>query len=201
VPVDPLIQAGLIQQYRDLFLTHGDSPEAVQWGAEGQLFRFQKLTDVAPLTNTAILDIGCGLGHLYPFLLKKYGKVKYTGMDIVPEAIKFAQQRYRDARFLCHDLTREPLAEKFDYVLMSGPFNNAFSGVESFLRELVGAGWAQCTRGLAFNFTSSHVNMRDGHMAYHDPVPVLDFCLKELSRKVVMHHHYERCDVLVYVYR
>ena len=38
-------------------------------------------------------------------------------------------------------------------------------------------------------------------MAYHDPVVVFDFCLNNLAPKVTLHHHYERCDVAVFVYR
>jgi hypothetical protein len=30
---------------------------------------------------------------------------------------------------------------------------------------------------------------------------VLDFCIRNLTRKVLMHHHYERVDVAVFVYR
>jgi hypothetical protein len=38
-------------------------------------------------------------------------------------------------------------------------------------------------------------------MAYHDPAEVLDFCIRNLARKVVLEHHYERVDVVVFVYR
>ena len=46
-----------------------------------------------------------------------------------------------------------------------------------------------------------HVNFTSPGMAYHDPTEVLDFCIRSLSPKVSLHHHYERVDVAVFVYR
>jgi len=201
VPLDPQIQGQLADQYRGLLREHGDAPEACQWSPEGQRFRFEKLAQIAPLAGRIILDVGCGLGHLYPFLNQKFGAVQYTGIDIVPEMIAHAAKRHPEARFLVHDLLHAPLPEKFDYVLMSGPFNNAMPEATEFLKELVSAAFAQCSAGLGFNFTSTHVNFRDAAMAYHDPAEVLDFCLRNLTRRVVLDHHYERCDVAVFAYR
>ena len=70
-----------------------------------------------------------------------------------------------------------------------------------FMRELVTKSFKHCTRGMAFNFISAHVNFTDPEMAYHDPAQVLDFCIRNLTRKVVIHHHYERTDVAVFAYR
>jgi hypothetical protein len=38
-------------------------------------------------------------------------------------------------------------------------------------------------------------------MAYHDPAEVLRFSLDHLSPRIVLDHHYERCDVAMFVYR
>jgi hypothetical protein len=59
----------------------------------------------------------------------------------------------------------------------------------------------RCSVGLGFNFISTFVNYTDPELAYHDPMEVLEFCLRELSPRVIMQHHYERCDVAVFVYR
>ena len=55
--------------------------------------------------------------------------------------------------------------------------------------------------GLGFNFLSALNNFRDPHMNYQDPLEVFQYCLRHLTRKVTMHHHYERCDVAVFAYR
>ena len=187
--------------YRELLELHGSGPAVGQWSEEGQRFRFQKLTEIADLGGSRILEIGCGIGDFYPFIVERFGSVAYTGVDIVPELIEQASKNHATASFKCADILKEELSDRFDYVFISGVFNNAFSGVNNFLFDMISAAYGYCNKGLAFNFTSSYVNHTDPEMAYHDPVDVFRHCLEKLSRKVTVHHHYERCDVAVYVHR
>src|SRR6266851_552796 len=197
----PQAKEMIIANYRSLFQKHGDAAEAVQMSAEGQRFRFLKLMEIGDLRNRRVLDLGCGIGDFYPYLTEKFAPLDYTGIDIVPETVDFAAQKYPRARFLCHDLLAEGLNETFDYVLASVVFNNAMPDCDDFMREVLTQAFKYCTLGLGFNFISRHVNFTDPEMAYHDPAEVLDFCIRHLTRKVVMHHHYERVDVAVFAYR
>jgi SAM-dependent methyltransferase len=149
-----------------------------------------------------ILDIGCGLGDMYPFLKDRFGAIEYTGVDIVPGLVEAAQTRRPDARFICQNILENPLTERFDFVLISGIFNNAEIPSSSFfIRQMLSAAYAVCNKALAFNFISSHVNFRDPKMAYFDPVGIFGYCLDNLGKKIVLNHHYEKCDVAVFVYR
>lgn len=201
--MDSARQEATIRNYRNLFQTYGDTPEAVQWSEEGQRFRFEKLCKIADLTNRKILDLGCGLGHLYPFLISTFGSIDYTGIDLVPDMIDFAAKKYPSARFECRDVLREGVVGEYDYALISGVFNNNFPGGDhtDFLLQMVTAAFKSCKSGLGFNFISTHVNYADLEMAYHDPVVVLRYCLDHLSKRIIMHHHYERCEVAFFIYR
>lgn len=195
-------KAIIVDNYRNLFLKYGDSPEAVQFGSRAsQLFRFEQLVKIADLKGARILDIGCGLGDLYPFLSDRFGEVEYMGIDIVSETVAFAAEHYPQARFKCHDILGNPLDEKFDYVLINSVFNNNIPDGEDFIQQLIVAGYEHCTQGMAFNFISTYVNFREVEMYYHDPVAIFDFCIQRLSRRVSIHHHYQKCDVAVFVYR
>jgi SAM-dependent methyltransferase len=187
---------------KTLFLKHGDSPEAVQSSLEGQQFRHNRLLQIADLRGRRILDLGCGLGHLYPALVQRFGKVDYTGIDIVDETIDYAAKKYSEARFICRDVLTQGLDDlaPYEYVLISAIFNNAIPNATLFLKEMISTVFKHCSLGLGFNFISTLVNYTDPELAYHDPLEVLGFCLKELSPRVSMHHHYERCDVAVFVY-
>ena len=127
----------IIENYRNLFLTHGKGPAVGQWSEEGQRFRFEKLAEIADLKGAGILDLGCGLGDFYPFLKLKYGELDYTGIDIVPEIIASAQDTHPDARFLCLDVLLDEFEETFDYVMISGIFNNAIPNGTEFLKKMV----------------------------------------------------------------
>ena len=190
-----------IATYRDMFHKHGDSPEATGMSEEGHRFRFRKLMEIADLRNRRVLDLGCGIGAFYPYLLEQFGQVDYTGIDIVPDTIEHAAKKYPNARFLCRDLLTEGLDERFDYVLINTVFNYTMPEGDAFMQEFITKAFPYCTQGLGFNFLSTHLNYRDEGMAYHDPAQVLDFCIRNLTRKVVLHHHYERIDVAVFAYR
>lgn len=191
----------LIENYRGLLAKHGRRPEAVQWSPEGQVFRFEKLVQVADLNGAKILDVGCGIGSLYEFLTERFSYVDYLGVDIVPEMIASAARWHPAGRFLCHDLLEKDLEETFDYVLISGVFNNAIPQCTEFLKDLIAVSFRHCKQALGFNFISTYVNEKDAEMAYHDPAEIFEFCIQKLTRKVTMCHHYERCDVVVFAYR
>ncbi len=191
----------MIADFRGRLEKYGDAPEAAGMSLEGQRFRFGKLMEIADLRNRRVLDLGCGIGAFCPFLFEKFGQLDYTGIDLVSEMVDFAAQKYPWARFLCRDLFADPLDETFDYVLISTVFNCAFSGGDEYLKELLTLAFKYCTRGLGFNFLSTYVNFTDPEMAYYDPAQVLNFCIGNLTPKVVMHHHYERVDVSVFAYR
>ena len=89
----------------------------------------------------------------------------------------------------------------FEYAFISGMFGNVIVDCSDFLKRTITVVFHHCTKGVAFNFTSNYVNHIDPGLAYHDPIEIYDYCLKSLTRKVTIHHHYERCDVAVYLYR
>lgn len=194
-------QQRIIENYRHLLSVHGPTPEAAQMSAEGQAFRFAKLMEIGDLRERSVLDLGCGIGEFYPFLKARVPDAGYTGLDIVPEMIACARSRFRDGAFLCRDILDQGLDGEFDYVFISAMFNNNLPGMTVFLEEMITTAFAKCRLGLAFNFLSDRVNFRGPAMAYHDPARVLTFCMDQLSPRVRMEHHYERCDVSVFVYR
>ena len=194
--------ASIIDSYRDSFQKHGSGPMVGQWSPEGQRFRFAKLTEIADLKGQKILDLGCGIGDFYPYLQERIGHVDYTGIDIVPEVIAYASNKYPAARFLCRNVLADTIEDSFDYVLISGAFNAPpVADCTAFLKDVIAKAFALCRIGLGFNFLSALNNFRDPHMNYQDPLEVFQYCLRHLTRKVTMHHHYERCDVAVFAYR
>jgi SAM-dependent methyltransferase len=191
----------LIKNYRQLFQEHGPSPLATQASAEGQRMRFDELIRIADLSGMDVLDLGCGIADFYPILSKEFPNLRYTGIDLVPEMIEYDREKYPKAEFECRDILQEPLQRTYDYILISGMFNNAIPGANAFLKSMVTTAFQSAKRGLGFNFISTHVNFVAEDMAYHDPADILNFCINQLSRKTALFHHYGRCDVSVFVYR
>jgi SAM-dependent methyltransferase len=199
VPGDP--QTDINEHYRALVRLHGAAPAAAQMSEPGQRFRFEKLLSICDLDGLTVLDLGCGPGAFFPQLHQRFPHARYTGIDILPEMVDVARTAHPQASFLCRDVLADGLPERYDVVLLSTVFNNARPDAGDFLQRMVGAAWAGCGRAVGFNFISTRVGHRDAGLAYHDPGEVLRFSIDRLSPRTVLHHHYERCDVALFVYR
>ncbi len=197
----------VIDAYRKTFALYGDAPESVMWSSESQQWRFDKLLEMSGIKSRAfqapprVLEVGCGLGHLYPTLTQIVGEVQYTGIDIVPELVAHATNAYPDARFICQDICEKPLDEKFQFVFISGLFNCPFrADSATFMPALLQSAFNACTIAMAFNFISSHVNFKSENTNYFDPQEVLGHTLK-ITKKTTMDHHYRNCDVAIALWK
>lgn len=193
------IKEEVIASYSQSLTQHGGGPEAAQWSPEGQNFRFLRLIGVGDLNGASILDLGCNIGDFYPFLKSRFRNIRYTGVDIVPATIELAQKKYGDAEFFCQDILDKPLGKKFDFVFISGLFNNECYQDSEAVHPILRAAFHRAQKGLAFNFLSNRANFFSKGLAYHDPVQMAGFCLS-LSRQVQLFNHYERCDSAIYLY-
>lgn len=194
-------QKNVSEHYRSLLIGFGPTPAATQNSREGQMFRFNKLLEIADLNGKSVLDLGCGLGTFYPVLHAKYPQADYLGLDILPEMAQEAFRLNPGAKFSSRDVLTEGLPGAFDYVFMSQLFNDPRDDADSFLEDMITTAFAGCKRGVGLNFISSYVNQPNPELAYHDPMKFLQFCIEKVSRKTVLQHHYERCDVSLFIYR
>lgn len=183
----------LKKHYQELFEAHGDKPESVQYSDSGsQNRRFEILSQVAPELNS-VIDIGCGLAHMYSYLKSKGFNGKYYGLDFVPEFIQFNKQKYKDdsnTLFKEFDITKDEIPGGYDYILLSGVFNNKMDDNRSFMLNAIKKMFNACNKGIAFNAMSTYVDFMVDDLYYTNPVEVFDFCKKELSKKVTLRHDY-----------
>ena len=108
-----------IEYYNKLLAEHGsDSPRAVSWTNEDvQIERFLTIQKYVPKNYCiTILDYGCGLGDLSPYL---YGE--YTGYDINENLIKAAKEK-EEAISSYRTFTTTLPKKKFDVIVSSGVF-------------------------------------------------------------------------------
>ncbi|MCS7010251.1 MAG: class I SAM-dependent methyltransferase [Anaerolineales bacterium] len=91
-----------------------------RWGqrmVELPLFRYLGLD----VKGKDVLEVGCGSGY-GAFLLHRLGPRSYLGIDLMPEQIELARQKYPDYRFEVRDATNlSHLADaSFDVVVIFG---------------------------------------------------------------------------------
>ncbi|MFA5097487.1 MAG: class I SAM-dependent methyltransferase [Candidatus Margulisiibacteriota bacterium] len=150
--------------FTPLLKKHGYSVSALHWGSEAsQNQRFIELLKIFSMVDTAgavsLLDMGCGLGHLYKFLkvngLLENWKIDYTGVDINEAFLKEAGKQLPEAKFRIKDASI--YEEKFDIVLCSGIFNLRFSrdfDIRRYYTQELSRLFNASRRGVAVNFQS-----------------------------------------------
>lgn len=182
----------LSKHYGGLVRRHGDAPESAQYAdRETQERRMAVLCEIGVARDSKVLDFGCGTGQLLSFLQRSIGyDGEYVGYDISPEAIELARSVHPGGRFEVRDILEEPPEERFDYVLVSGVFNNLISDNRAFFEAVSRRLMAQADAGYAFNMLSRYVDYFDDGLYYEDPLQAFRFCKEQLSPLVTLRHDY-----------
>lgn len=190
-----------IREYYDSCLKrYGDNKaEALSWSSPNtQLIRFQALIRVGDLRGKSILDVGCGLGDLYPFLQSAVGDFDYLGIDLLPDFIKKAQLKYPAARFENKDVL-EFSGPPFDYVLSSGTMSfkvpHHFDKYFAMIRKM----FSLARLGLAFNMLDRREHIDDELYAAYDAKEIEAFC-RTLAPKVRLINDYSPQDFTLFLY-
>jgi SAM-dependent methyltransferase len=183
----------LEDHYTALYKQFGDDPRAVQLAdALTQRRRFHELVrPIADIERASVLDVGCGLAHLYPFLLERGFAGTYSGIDINHAFIGACREKIPESRFEVHDIAAAPPAWHADYTLLNGVFNNPRENPWGFLEASLRNMFAVSDRAMVFNAMSSYVDFFADDLVYFDPSEVFRFCKEELSPLVELQHAYQ----------
>ena len=112
---------------------------APQWDAD--LIRhddvIQTILDNARIREGAdVLDVACGTGVLFPdYLARKVGSL--TAVDISPEMVKVAREKFPQVQVLCGDVETLQLDRKFDCIVVYNAFPH-FPDPKNLIRVLSG---------------------------------------------------------------
>ncbi|WP_052501525.1 methyltransferase domain-containing protein [Thiomicrospira microaerophila] len=183
----------LSEHYNALGKQHGYSPDATQQSSlETQEKRLNVLLDMAEdLTHAKVLDFGCGTGHLYALLKQRGFKGEYVGFDISSELLAIAKQHHQNERFELKNVFEQPIEETFDWVFISGVFNNDMEYNQRFMQQVLSTLFAHVNKGLVFNALSRYVDYQSEGLYYFDPSWVFDYCKSNLTTHVQLNHSYE----------
>lgn len=163
------------------------------WGSlESQRARFEAISRLISKTPTRILDVGCGTGDLYGYLREKKLPYSYVGIDLLPEMIQFAKQKFPDATFIVGDifeLDTGPLAP--DFVIASGLLQFRDPEDEDYHKSAIEYLWNIPKSGLVMNILSDlrELENKIPEELYLSPVDTLEF-LFSLSKFAVLDHSY-----------
>ena len=139
-----------------------NQPEVVGWmdGSENALIRNQKIYEAGIGDNDSVLDIGCGVAHLYEFLKMGGWNGKYLGIDPNKKAIDMIDENINAMHGTIEDL---PDFMKYDWVIANGVFNLGLTENLTFL--IIHNMISHANKGVVFNmlkYSSSSIPL-EGH--------------------------------------
>jgi SAM-dependent methyltransferase len=187
----------LTEDYDKSFTQYGAGPKALLWwDYRSMAIRFRELVKDISIDGKTIMDAGCGLGDLLPYLYSKSVNFKYTGYDIKPEFIEEARRHYEGHEFKVGDPFHRRLG-LYDVVLSSGVMNG---NVEKWLekrKKMIATLFDQTGEVLAFNMAGGIKPIpSDSLIAYADANKILEFC-KTLTKKSKLNTGYLHNDFTI----
>jgi trans-aconitate methyltransferase len=189
----------IIEKYNERLKLYGYDPRSVGWFKGRQTLRFKVLTEIGNLNNCSVLDVGCGFGDLYGYLIKKGLSIKYTGIDINLNLIKLAKEVYPEAHFEVIDVAEYEKSDSFDWLFACGFFEFKIPE-ENYVQKMLKKMYTICTKGVAVDFMSSYVDFTTEDAYHADPAEIFRFC-KTLSKRVTLRHDYMPFEFCIYIYK
>ena len=125
-----------------------NQPECVGWldGSKNVLIRNQKIYEAGIGDNDSVLDIGCGVAHLYEFLKMGGWNGEYLGVDPNKKAIDMIDENINAMHGTIEDL---PDFMKYDWVIASGVFNLGLT--ENLTFSIIHNMISHANKGIIFN--------------------------------------------------
>jgi SAM-dependent methyltransferase len=163
--------------------------------------RFKELTTDLNFEGRSILDAGCGMGDLLPFIYAKTAKFKYLGADINRGFIDIAKKRYEDHDFKVLDPFNDKVSGRFDIVISSGVMNVNIPGWQKRRLSMIKRLYELADEAVAFNMAGGFRKIpNDNTIAYANTKDILDFCLK-LTPRVILRNHYSSIDFALILFK
>jgi 2-polyprenyl-3-methyl-5-hydroxy-6-metoxy-1,4-benzoquinol methylase len=180
----------LIKSYQSSYELHGVTPEGVNMQEAEQSYRFLIATKLLlsmceerGLTEISLLDVGCGFCDLLKYLeVNTKLKIRYTGVDVVPEYIKF----YKDNQgheVLLHDILEQNLNTSYDFVVGLAILSR--KTVENHLERMIDRMAYHANYGVIFDCNSSLNYI--GNFEKYSPAEVINL-VSVISKKFSLTH-------------
>lgn len=190
----------LLELYEGRYARFGYDVKTIGWrDTESQRLRFDILAGIADLSGCSICDLGCGFGDLYPYLLKRFKKIDYLGIDISEKLIEEAERRYPKAVLRTSDILKSPPKKRVDYILSSGALSFRIKNNEKYVKKMLEAMMKMSRKGVAVNFLSDRVDYRLKKNFHYSPEKAFK-AGHELTRFVTIRHDYPLYEFTMYLY-
>jgi SAM-dependent methyltransferase len=193
--------ARIADYYDGLVRKYGHDTRACDYGrVESQKIKFRVLSEVLPLGNFSLLDVGCGFADFATFLEDRFPLVRYSGIDLCPAMVDEARRNHPDLDLRMANIFDAAFDRTFDVVTANGIFYLMGDQAWPMMQQIIGRMFALATTAVAFNSLSGWATDQEAGEFYADPLRVVEFC-RRLTPRVVLRHDYHPRDFTVFLYK
>ena len=121
-------------------------------------------------------------------------KCNYTGLDFLENFVNISSKKYKKdkkAKFLKLNIKSQTIQKKYDWVLLSGTFNDKHKDSKKDMLKILIKMFKSCRKGIVFNSLSKYVDYEDEKLFYTYPDKIFSFCVKKLSKYVILITDYQ----------
>ncbi len=178
--------------YNERYDKFGRDIRTVGWSNDrDQTLRFDVLFRGLDPRGKTILDVGCGLGDLVPYLNRRTdGDFTYIGIDVASRLIGDARavHGHPNCSFYTGDIFSVELPQ-VDYSILSGALSLKQDGIEAYARDTLTQMVKLSRQAVALNFLTSYVDFEAVHNQHYHPETVFTWA-KALAKRVNVIHDY-----------
>lgn len=172
------------------------------------MIRYEKMMAVAEYKKEAhasILDVGCGYGGLYDYMISRGYDFQYTGIDLCKNMIEYAKENGKaEAEFICGDFLEHEFNKKYSYVVCNGVLTCKFCAsimeMDEYARRVIDKMFSLCEVGIVFNVMKSQIDFMKDDLYYKSPLELLGYCMT-MTDTFVLDSSYPLYEYMVYIYK
>jgi len=188
------------------YRAHGDQVRALGYGStRSQEVRFEQFLRGFDLSGARILDVGCGFGDLFPFMVSRgVSPCSYMGVDLLEEFVLEARRRVTDerCRFEARNFIVDDVGElSVDYAIACAALNTNFPNRDEFVKKFLTRMWELSSKGFGFSMECSYGFKGRALELNLDPAYWLDYVCRTFTHRLVLFSDYHDADFTICVYK
>lgn len=162
--------------------------------------RFKVLSEIGNFENKKVLDLGCGTGDFYQYLLDNSIECDYTGYDINEKIVNIAKERFPKVKFEVKDILENSFPQ-YDYIVSTSSFNNKLESISNytFIESILSKCYEHANEGVAIDFLNSYADYHHDYAHYYEPEKIFSIS-KTITRRVTLRNDYPLFEFAVYLY-
>jgi len=200
--LDPDDVSLVVQRYQRRIAERGATFASLSSGSEEkQEMRHSVHASALRGRRPSILEVGCGLGDFYRYLVERNWDCSYQGYDIVPQYISECQRVYPQAKFQVRNIFADGIDGSYDTIVMSQVLNNRYQKSDNLqvMQRALQLAFQHTRVSVSIDMLSTYVDFRNPDLFYYAPEEIFRMA-RAIAPRVLIRHDYRAFEFCVQLF-